>query len=175
MNLRKLRALSHVWRWNFHPRVRQESVAEHSYWTAIYAVRLLDRLNISAAQYVDAIQYALYHDAEEAITGDLPWPVKRGKAWKDVHKEACSEINDPCLGGSLREDVKASIKAADLFSALVFVDEEVYMGNNFFMQIRGELIGAILALKLDAANELLAELGFQRNEARPFHSEMSHL
>lgn len=170
MNLKKLRALSHCWRWNYHPRIRQESVAEHSYWTAVYAQTLADYMGVDSGV---ATSYALYHDAEEAITGDLPGPVKRGRSWKDVENDAAREMG---MGtDEIEEPYKSLVKAADYISALVFADEELQMGNQFFLQIRAEILWSIGELKIHEADQLVRELGFRYVDARPPIKEMSHL
>jgi 5'-deoxynucleotidase len=173
MNLKKLRALSHSWRWNYHPRIRQESVAEHSYWTAVYVLRMLKDDDFSGHEILQVVKYALFHDAAEAITGDLPGPVKRKRDWDEVESAALAEMEyrEPFL--TIPE--KRIVKAADLVSALVFADEEVRMGNWYFKQIRAELLYALHEMHIDVADKLIEELGFNYEDMRQYVDDMSHL
>lgn len=174
MNLRKLRALSHVWRWNYHPRVRQESVAEHSYWTTVYAARLCHMMDLPLIDTRMVLQYALLHDAEEAITGDLPGPVKRGRVWKELISDVQDELDFHPLMEVYPEQIKRVVKAADLISALVFADEEVKMGNTYFLRIREEIAFSIKAMEFPEAHALMIELGVDFPGLPPY-PEMSHL
>lgn len=174
--LRKLRGLSHTWRWNYHPRVRQESVAEHSYWVAVIVAELLDMKCEDPIFRSRCIMAALYHDMEEAITGDLPSPVKRGRAWKDVELAAFNELTgEDATEVDVDPEVKRIVKMADIVSALLFADEEYMTGNRWFTQIRGELIQTAYDFNDLELNQLMAELGFFPQEGRFPIQEMSHL
>jgi 5'-deoxynucleotidase len=173
--IRKLRGLSHTWRFNYHPRIRQESVAEHSYWVAL----IVSYLMISKGKLGEAAAYAaaaLFHDAEEAVTGDLPSPVKRGRAWKDVEEAALDEIvGDGAMVINRSAESHKFIKMADTVSALLVADEEVKMGNTMFAQIRGELIKVAYGYMDMELSQMLDEMGFHIEEGREFIKEMSHL
>lgn len=173
MNLRKLRALAHTLRWNYHPRIHQETVDKHSYWTAVYTLRMLKDDDFSGHEMLQVVKYALFHDAAEAITGDLPGPVKRGRSWEDVEGAALAEMEyrEPYIS----EREKKIVKAADLISALVYADEEVRMGNWYFKQIRAELLWALRELHVPEADALVDELGFTYEDAREYVDDMSHL
>lgn len=171
--LRKLRGLSWTLRWNFHPRSRQESVAEHSYWVSLCTLILCDLKNMD----VDLpLRYALLHDAEEAITGDLPALVKRGRSWKDVEAAAQIEIFGRIsdLSG-VAPETKKVVKMADCLAALLFADEEVETGNRAFDQIRAELIYVAYQFRDAKFDELLEDLGFREVSGREPITEMSHL
>jgi 5'-deoxynucleotidase YfbR-like HD superfamily hydrolase len=173
MNLKKLRGLAWCERFNYHPRNHKETVDQHSYWVAIYTLELCKTMNVQSHIMFNSLRHALLHDVEEAITNDIPGPVKRGRAWKDVELVARQELEMP----EEEHDplVKQIVKAADLISALVFADEEVKMGNWYFKQIRAELLHAIQSLKLQEANNLVLHLGFDFTDAREYVDDMSHL
>src|SRR4051794_34145288 len=71
------RLLAFVPRWGIAPRLTQQSVAEHSYYTALYSSQLCDLLDIEPAVKNAIVGYALRHDAYEVWTSDLPGPGKR--------------------------------------------------------------------------------------------------
>jgi len=69
--------LRYVIRYSTCQRLHSENVAEHSYYVALYSMLIADwvRLVYTTDDEVDietVMRYALMHDLEEAITGDLP-------------------------------------------------------------------------------------------------------
>ena len=92
---------------------------------------------------------ALYHDAPEIITGDMPTPVKyHSPALRDAYKaletesvrsmaallpaELAAELT-PCMDGSaLTAEEHRLLKAADRLSALIKCTEEQRSGNHEF-------------------------------------------
>jgi len=122
--------------------------------------------HLSIEGVAENVEYALYHDMEEAVTGDLPAPVKRGKSWDDVEREARNEIMG-CDEAAAKPHNQI-VKMADTIAALIFADEEVKLGNTWFEMIRGELIMTAKQFADRELNQLLYELGFTV-------TDMSHL
>lgn len=148
-------------------------MAEHSYWVAVITGMLCNMKGLESSIYV---MHALYHDMEEAITGDLPSPVKRGRSWKDVELAAFNEITGrKATKLEIDEGIHRVVKMADTVAALIVADEEVKMGNTFFTQIRAELIYAAFYYKDKELNDLLFELGFWCDDGMEPIIEMSHL
>lgn len=72
-------------RWSLMRNTRHENVAEHSLETAIIAhmLAVIDKVKFGGkADPEKAAAAALYHDASEVFTGDLPTPIK----YKDLLK-----------------------------------------------------------------------------------------
>lgn len=114
--LQDSRRLAHVPRWSVVPVIRRQYVAEHSYNVAMLAWWIADELKIPPHK---VIEKALMHDTGEAITGDLPSPVKgRG----DV------------LGSTLEE---AIVKLADYMDAYLYTSEEEQLGNTCLQSVCG--------------------------------------
>lgn len=189
--VKKLRGVNHVERWNFHPHLRRENVAEHSMWVAVFAAILADPIDRNALVFA-----AVMHDAEEAITADLPALVKaKTPQWSAVVDVAEAELFQAAIGKEEREIQDAFcaarrhsespvVKLADLFSALMYARMEIELGNTHFLRIENELIGSICKAiaKVDAnsavstrAVALLDALGFDHMEAIDRPSEISHL
>lgn len=92
---------------------------------------------------------ALYHDASEILTGDMPTPIKYYNpaiqdAYKDVEAVAERKLTE-MLPPALQEDyrpiltiqdpeVAALVKAADKLSAYIKCLEELKAGNNEFRE-----------------------------------------
>ena len=81
MYSRELRELEHVPRWAIIRCIKQQSVAEHSYFTAMYANKIAEIIGWDERypSYMHSlITYALWHDIEECFMSDIPSPVKHG-------------------------------------------------------------------------------------------------
>lgn len=92
---------------------------------------------------------ALYHDASEILTGDLPTPIKYHSneiksAYKEVEHLACEKLLntlpdeirgsfEPMLGGEAEERLHDIVKAADKLSAYIKCIEERRAGNDEFL------------------------------------------
>ncbi len=168
--VRKLWALNHVRRWNFHPHSREESVAEHSFWVAA--------LTVMFGGSTDDVIYALFHDAEEAITSDIPGLVKKRlpEPMKKLKEIVIHELtqNDKEIEALLSEP-KPEVKAADLVASFLFAEEEVIRGNRYFERIRGELIESIFTTGYGPAIEFLRLSGIRPGDGFSAHKEISHL
>ena len=158
-----LARMKYITRWSLMHSTRAESLSEHTCDTALLAHLLC----LIAKHYTGTpcrpktvAVAALYHDAPEIITGDMPTPVKyhslelRG-AYKDVEKMA----NDRLLA-MLPEDLRKCfapylcegrdydhqiVKAADSLSAYLKCVEERRAGNHEF-----DAAGEAIRRQLDA-------------------------
>lgn len=152
-------------RWGLMRNAIEENVATHSWEVATiaHALALIRNRHFNGEVNVDRVATAaLYHDATEVITGDMPTPVKYHSS---VMREAFGEIEHKAedellelLPASLKDDfatyvkesqwpeeVKTLVKAADRLSALLKCQAEINAGNKEFepaaMQIRQRLEG----------------------------------
>ena len=66
--------LADISRWHIVNIPTRQSVAEHSYFVTLLAMRMAGAAGIPVGRVV---QWALMHDGEEAWTGDIPGPLKR--------------------------------------------------------------------------------------------------
>ena len=101
-----------------------------------------------------AAAVALYHDASEILTGDLPTPIKYHsrrirEAYQKVENLACDKLlatlpgrlrpayEDLLLGESAKE-LRDLVKAADKLSAYLKCVEERKAGNNEFLSAEAQ-------------------------------------
>lgn len=129
------RMLAVVTRWSGLPRLHNQSVAEHSYYVALYTDQLCRRFNWSPEYCYEAVSYALIHDMAEATTGDIMGPVKRkvvnAVTLSDYEKEIMKEL------GPFYSDrkpptaaIKVVVKAANIIDEFFHISLELAMGNN---------------------------------------------
>lgn len=151
-------------RWGLMRNAIEENVATHSWEVATlaHALALIRNRHFGGQVNADRIAAAaLYHDATEVITGDMPTPIKyhskvMREAFGDIEHKAEAELL-ALLPADLREDFspylresqqpkedRELIKAADRLSAWLKCQAEVRAGNREFepaeKQIRQKLV-----------------------------------
>lgn len=144
--------LKYILRWGLKRNVENENVKEHSFDVSMIAHALAIIRNTYFEGDVDANRVAimaLYHDATEVLTGDLPGPIKYfnpsiAEAYKSVEKAAeekliamlPNELRDhyePLLDYSKEEKLYGQlVKAADIIAAYLKCLQEVDSGNHEF-------------------------------------------
>lgn len=162
-------------RWALMRNTSAESLSTHSYDVAVIANALCvignERLGKSHNAERAAV-IALYHDASEIITGDMPTPVKYfNTAIKSAYKDIEKAANDRLLG-YLPNDMKKYysdilspsdevltriVKAADKISACIKCAEEIKMGNSEFKNAFDANLASIKEMDIEEANIFISE------------------
>ncbi|MBQ9331154.1 MAG: 5'-deoxynucleotidase [Oscillibacter sp.] len=141
-----------IQRWALMRNTAPENVQEHSHQVAVLAHALAVIRNRRFGGTADpgaVAAAALYHDASEILTGDMPTPIKYDNpairtAYKDVETVAERRLLD-FLPEDLRPDfapvltevapeVEQLVKAADKLSAYIKCVEELKAGNTEFRE-----------------------------------------
>lgn len=166
--------MKYIERWGLMRNTRPENLSEHSLETAFiaHALAVIGRRRLG--RDLDpgrAALLAMYHDAPEIITGDLPTPVKYFSAdTAGAYKQIEAAAADRLLGllpddlreeyaGLLQEDeaYRPLIKATDKLSAYIKCIQEEKMGNDEF-RVAGETIRrAVEEMQLPEADIFMAE------------------
>ena len=143
--------MRYITRWGLMRNTFSENISEHSHMTAVLAHALAlirrDILKLPAPDPDRCAVAALYHDASEILTGDLPTPIKYynpeiKEAYKQVERVAGNRLLDmlpPELRASYEHYVLEDeaellpfIKGADKLSAHIKCLEEQKAGNTEF-------------------------------------------
>ncbi len=155
--------MKYINRWGLMRSTKEENVSEHSLDVAVIAHALSvirkKRLNMDVNPERTAL-YAIYHDAAEIFTGDMPTPVKYyNSVIKSAYKEVELSVNERLLN-MLPDDFKdefedvlipkenekeiwKTIKAADKISAYIKCIEEEKSGNKEFLKAKQSILNEI--------------------------------
>ena len=155
-----------IQRWALMRNTAPENVQEHSHQVAVlaHALAVIRKEKFGGTADPGRVAVAaLYHDASEILTGDMPTPIKYDnpairKAYKDV--EAVAEgkllrmlpqelqtVYAPILTPTDPE-VTQLVKAADKLSAYIKCVEELKAGNNEFREAAAQTRRALEAYEL---------------------------
>lgn len=167
-----------IQRWALMRNTAPENVQEHSHQVAVLAHALAVIHNEKFGGCVDpgaVTAAALYHDASEILTGDMPTPVKYKteplrRAYKALERDAAAQLATlaphpvrRALAGYLTGDVltekeRQLLKAADRLSALVKCMEEESSGNHEFAGAKAQQTAALHAMQCPEAEYFLEHM-----------------
>ena len=160
-----LSRLKFIARWGLKRNTTAENVVEHSWEVAVIAHLLASIRNARFGGQLDAnaiAAAALFHDASEVLTGDMPSPVKYHspeitRAYKAIEHQAQVELwrllpeamqpayRPLLLDEAMPPEHHEVIKTADTIAALLKCRHEIRAGNREF-----ETAHADISLKVEA-------------------------
>ena len=158
--------MKNITRWSLMRNSFEENVQEHSHMVAViaHALALIRRDIYKKPCDPDrAASAALFHDASEIYTGDMPTPVKYFNpeimtAYKQVERIAAEKLISTLpreLQGSYREllsgedsQTEELVKAADKLSAYIKCLEELKSGSAEFSQAAEQTLDKLKAMHL---------------------------
>ena len=155
-----LARMKYITRWGLMRNTRTENIQEHSLQVAMIAHALAVIGNELYGEHNDIgriVTVALYHDASEIITGDLPTPVKYFRqdildSYKALEAHAERKLTGllpealraafaPSIESAhIEPDVARIVKAADSMSAYLKCLEEGFAGNQEFKKAERYLL-----------------------------------
>lgn len=156
---KEFRLLSHVPRWAIVKTLRTQSLAEHQYFTAVIAWRIIEDCNLDFTPEERLLVWkeAMLHDLEEVVSGDLPGPVNacvkaHGKhVWKHWLQDRTRDFF-PWYQEEASPKVKQLVKIADLTEAVLFLSEEREMGNQY-IEPHITALGELLEIALEPMDQ----------------------
>ena len=162
-------------RWSLMRNTQPENDAEHSLQVAMIAHALAVTGRDRYGRDIDpehVVTLAVYHDAAEVLTGDLPTPVKYHSddlrtAYAQVEDAAVEKLTamlpealrrevSPCLRETDTEAARL-VKAADRISAYVHCLEEQRAGNREFDAAAERILSSIHDMALPEAEDFMRD------------------
>ena len=166
--------MRYIGRWGLMRNTFQENIQEHSHMVAVLAHGLASIQRDILGQPADpdrCASAALFHDASEILTGDLPTPIKYynpaiKQAYKEVEAVSCRKLlsmlppelqsgYEPLLTESDAE-VRTIVKAADKLSAYIKCLEELKAGNTEFESAARQTERALREMQLPCLDWFMA-------------------
>lgn len=164
--LAHLSRLKFIGRWGLKRNTTNENVVEHSWEVAVIAHLLATIRNTQFGGDLDAnaiAAAALFHDASEVLTGDMPSPVKYHspeitRAYKAIEQQAQAELwrllpssmqaayRPLLLDEAMPAGHHVVIKNADTISALLKCRHEMRAGNREFETAQADIARKVAEL-----------------------------
>ncbi len=168
--------MRYITRWGLMRNTFSENIQEHSHQVAVlaHALALIRReiLHLPGPDPDRCAVAALYHDASEILTGDLPTPIKYHDsgiktAYKQVEHLAAEQLLDTlppqlrnCYAPMVLEsdaEILPIVKAADKLSAYIKCVEELKAGNAEFHSAARQTMQAMAQMKLPELDWFIRE------------------
>jgi len=121
--LRRTQALCYIERCSNTPHIRSYSVAQHSYYIALYAMIFADMENerMREAKWKEGVLYehldiydisevtrkALLHDLEETITGDILYPVHHND---ESFRKELEQVRNKCVNKEVFKELPKKVR-----------------------------------------------------------------
>ena len=152
-------------RYNCRKRIVDEDLAQHSFFVAMFCLRILSQIPATDKMYKNILSFAILHDAPELLMGDFPHTLKLAypeiaKALEGVEKDYYKD-NWPAyveMFNSLTELEQEIITLADAYSVAQYTENEIVLGNSTeeMEQIRKNALARI-DVSTNKINEQLKE------------------
>ncbi len=160
--------MRYINRWGLMRNTQLENIQEHSHMVAVLAHALAVIENRYFGGQIDpgaVAVAALYHDAGEILTGDMPTPIKYDNPDIQAAYQAVEAVAEQKLLFMLPEDlrvdfdeaitipdpeIRALVKAADKLSAYLKCVEEVKAGNSEFKKAKEQTYAALCQNQIPA-------------------------
>ena len=158
--------MRNITRWSLMRNTFSENIQEHSHQVAVlsHALALIRReiLKLDSPDPDKCAVAALYHDASETLTGDMPTPIKYYNpeiraAYKQVERIAGERLLQmlpqelqPFYESALLEsdeEISVIVKAADKLSAYIKCVEEQKAGNTEFESAATQTMASMKAME----------------------------
>ena len=165
--------MRYIQRWALMRNTEPENIQEHSHMVAVLAHALVLIQNRYYGGHLDpgqAVLLALYHDATEILTGDLPTPIKYYnpdlRSSSQVVEDAAAQRLLDLLPEELRGDYEplllepdpelaAVVKAADKLDAYLKCVKELKAGNAEFRKAKEQTYAALMRNPLPALQHFI--------------------
>ena len=166
--------MRYIARWSLMRNSLPENIQEHSHMVAVLAHALgVIRRDVFGrpCSPEEAAVAALYHDASEILTGDLPTPIKYHSeeirnAYRQVEEIACDKlvsmlpdelraVYQDYLTGEAAVRTHDLVKAADKLSAYIKCIEERKAGNNEFLSAESQTRETLKAMQMPEVDYFL--------------------
>jgi len=135
----KIYRLAYIVRYSNVPRVKDESVAEHSFFVAAITMKLHEKYEFDIGK---ALQIAVAHDIPESETNDISWAIKQRYpairnmldiAEKELAMRMPKTVQEGILGFAGDSVEAMFVKMADAMQCHQYAIHEVSLGNQGYM------------------------------------------
>lgn len=118
-----VRRMMHTKRWTIINTSRQQTIAEHTCGVMVLLDRAAMDSGLTAAQHLALLRHALYHDAFEVVSGDMPGSFKRNNTDVKLAIGQAEAEADWVPPSELDASLRPLMRAADLAESVIYLDD----------------------------------------------------
>lgn len=125
-------------RYNARIRIKDEDIAQHSYFVSLFCLKIFKKINLTTEQKYNILVKAILHDCCEVITSDIPYDVKRNypevkdlfkNIELDYYKNNWKEYEKLFINQNENDIINLIVKLADIYSVRQYTLNEIILGN----------------------------------------------
>jgi len=146
--------LKNIIRYNHRTRLKDESVAEHSFFTTLIALKLCVEFELDNNAMLACVLKSLLHDMPETELNDITYDVKLAlnlypllKVYEDEYYEKHFPEFAQLMKNENENIINLIVKYADALSVLQYSYNEIELGNRTFETIKNETIERLEVLE----------------------------
>jgi 5'-deoxynucleotidase YfbR-like HD superfamily hydrolase len=118
-----VRRMMHTKRWTIINTARPQTIAEHTCGVMMLLDSEATDAGLSAEQHLALLRHALYHDAFEVVSGDMPGSFKRNNAEVKSAISKAEEAASWVPSAECPPELKHLMRAADLAESVIYLDD----------------------------------------------------
>jgi 5'-deoxynucleotidase YfbR-like HD superfamily hydrolase len=118
-----VRRMMHTKRWTIINTSRQQTISEHTCGVMLLLDRMAADFELPESDHLALLRYALYHDAFEVVSGDMPGSFKRNRPDIKAAINAAENAVDWLPATPLPAHLKDAMRAADLAESVIYLDD----------------------------------------------------
>lgn len=125
-------------RYNARIRIKDEDIAQHSYFVSLFCLKIFKKVNLTTEQKYNILVKAILHDCCEILTSDIPYDVKRNypevkdlfkNIELDYYKNNWKEYEKLFTNKDEDDIIDLIVKLADIYSVRQYALNESILGN----------------------------------------------
>ncbi len=146
--------LKNIIRYNHRTRLKDESVAEHTFFTTLITLKLCVEFELDNNTMLACVLKSLLHDMPETELNDITYDVKLAlnlypllKVYEDEYYEKHFPEFAQLMKNENENIINLIVKYADALSVLQYSYNEIELGNRTFEAIKNETIERLNVLE----------------------------
>lgn len=172
--LREIYKLKHIIRYNTRRHIKDESVAEHSFYVALISLMLCKEKELDAKTTMDAVVKALLHDMPEIEINDITHDAKEKlklRPYLKKYEDAYYKEHFPDYYQLMSQNkgiASTIVEIADAMSVLQYSDNEQLIGNidPMMMDILDECQNRIVENEIKLKRQLKRRQSYEREKLK---------
>lgn len=155
-DLKNIYRLKSIIRYNNRIRIKDESVAEHSFFVAFLVLDICDKLQLTDDITFACMKKAILHDLPEIDLNDITYDTKiklnlhdHLKLYEDEYFDKNVSKHAYLMKNDVKNVINLVVEYADALSVLQYANNEIELGNTSMKSVTQETIKRLVNIEKD--------------------------